>query len=46
MKYTKPEVVVLDKAISVVQMSKLSGTVDNAQPTSQRPSIAAYQADE
>jgi ABC-type uncharacterized transport system fused permease/ATPase subunit len=46
MKYTKPEVVVLDNAISAVQMSKLHGLVDNMQPTSPFPSIAAYQADE
>jgi hypothetical protein len=46
MKYTKPELVVLDNAISVVQMSKLHGAVDNRQPGSQFPSIAAYQADE
>lgn len=46
MEYTKPEVVVLDNAISAVQMSKLHGAVDNAQPTSQFPSIAAYQSDE
>jgi hypothetical protein len=46
MEYTKPEVIVLDNAISAVQMSKLHGTVDNADPTSSRPSIAAYQSDE
>jgi hypothetical protein len=46
MEYTKPEVIVLDNAISAVQMSKLHGSVDNAQPTSQFPSIAAYQSDE
>jgi hypothetical protein len=46
MKYTKPELVVLDNAISVVQMVKLHGAVDSAEPTSQFPSIAAYQADE
>jgi hypothetical protein len=46
MKYTTPEVVVLDNAISAVQMSKIHGLVDNAQPTSRFPSVAAYQADE
>ncbi len=46
MEYTKPEIVVLDNAVSAVQMSKLQGTVDAAHPTSQFPSIAAYQADE
>ena len=46
MEYKKPEVIVLDNAISAIQMSKLHGSVDNAQPTSQFPSIAAYQSDE
>jgi hypothetical protein len=46
MEYAKPEVVVLDNAISVVQMSKLHGVKDNADPTSEFPSIAAYQSDE
>jgi len=46
MEYTKPEVVVLDNAISAVQVSKLQGVADNANPTSQFPSIAAYQSDE
>lgn len=46
MEYTKPEVVVLDNAISAVQMSKLHGMVDNADPTSKFPSISAYQSDE
>ena len=46
MEYAKPEVVVLDNAISVVQMSKLQGVKDNADPTSKFPSIAAYQSDE
>ena len=37
MEYTKPEVVVLDNAISVVQMSKLQGVKDNADPTQPVP---------
>jgi len=46
MKYTKPEVVVLDNAIRVVQLSKSVGPYDNQDPTSMIHSPAAYQADE
>lgn len=46
MEYTKPEVVVLENAISVVQLSKFHGVQDNSDPHSQYPSASAYQADE
>ena len=46
MKYTKPEVVVLDNAISVVRLSKLVGPKDNADPGSMLHTASAYQADE
>ena len=46
MKYTKPEVVVLDNAISVVQMSKSVGPQDSADPGSMIHTPPAYQADE
>ncbi len=46
MEYTKPVVVALDNAISVVQLSKLQGVADNADPGSPYPSASAYQSDE
>jgi hypothetical protein len=46
MKYTKPEVVVLDNAISVVQLSKSVGPHDSVDPGSMLHTPAAYQADE
>lgn len=46
MQYTKPEVVVLDNAISVIQVSKLQHVADNADPSSPYPSASAYQSDE
>jgi hypothetical protein len=46
MKYTKPEVVVLDNAISVVQMSKSVGPQDSEDPGSMFRTPPAYQADE
>ncbi len=46
MKYTKPEVVVLDNAIYVVQLSKSVGQHDSVDPGSMLHTPAAYQADE
>jgi hypothetical protein len=46
MKYTKPEVVVLDKAISVVQLSKSVGLYDSQYPCSMVHTPSPYQADE
>jgi hypothetical protein len=46
MNYTKPEVVVLDNAISVVQLSKSVGPQDSVDPGSMLHTPAAYQADE
>ena len=46
MNYTKPEVVVLDNAISVVQLSKSVGPHDSVDPGSMLHTPAAYQADE
>jgi hypothetical protein len=46
MKYAKPEVVVLDNAISIVQMSKTHGFLEFEDPSSRFPTIAAYPSDE
>lgn len=46
MKYAKPELVVLDNAIRVVQLSKSIGPFDSEDPESMIHSPAAYQADE
>jgi hypothetical protein len=46
MKYAKPEVVVLDNAISIVQMSKIHGVMEFVDPSSRFPSVAAYPSDE
>ena len=46
MKYAKPEVVVLDNAIRVVQLSKSVGPYDSEDPNSMIHSPSAYRADE
>jgi hypothetical protein len=46
MNYRKPEVVILDNAISVVQLSKSVGPQDSVDPGSMLHTPAAYQADE
>ena len=46
MEYTKPEIIVLNNAISLVQMSKIRGVMEDVDPTSPFPSIPAYECDE
>lgn len=45
MKYEKPEVVPLGAAVEAIQGQKGVGSLDSV-PHQQRPSIAAYEADE
>lgn len=46
MEYAKPELFVLDNAISIVQMSKIHGVMEFVDPSSRFPSVAAYPSDE
>lgn len=45
MKYEKPELTAMAKATEAIQGQKGQGQVDS-KPNQQRPSIAAYEADE
>jgi hypothetical protein len=46
MLYSKPEIVPLDTALKAVQSNNKHGAVPDAVPPTNRPSIAAYEADE